>query len=369
MENRVFVSTRKGLFEFHRNNGALSQSVHHFFGDNCCNSFADPRDECLYVALDHGHFGAKLHRSDDDGKSWQEIGVPTYPSKPDDYPEPMKPAEGDPPDWSLKLAWTIEAADPDVEGTLWCGTIPGGLFYSSDRGENWELNRPLWDDPLRGEWFGGGMGLPGIHSICVDPNDCNHVVLGISCGGVWHTHDGDQSWKLSAKGMRADFMPEERAADENIQDPHLLVQSQCDPNRMWVQHHNGIFRSDDAGLTWTEIHEAGPSTFGFAVAAHPNKPETAWFIPAKNDEFRLPVDGEFVVTRTDDSGESFTVCSEGLPRPAWDLVLRHCLAIDDNGECLVMGSSTGGLYDSTDGGNNWKCVTAHLPQIYAVKVG
>jgi photosystem II stability/assembly factor-like uncharacterized protein len=58
-----------------------------------------------------------------------------------------------------------------------------------------------------------------------------------------------------------------------------------------------------------------------------------------------------------------------LPRPAWDLVLRHCLAIDDNGECLVMGSSTGGLYDSTDGGNSWKCVTAHLPQIYAVKVG
>ena len=181
MENRVLVSTRKGLFEFHRTNRTLVQTAHHFFGDNCCNSFSDPRDGCVYAMLDHGHFGVKVHRS------------------------------------------------------------------------------------------------------------------------------------------------------------------------------------DDAGLTWTEIHEAGPSTFGFAVAVHPNKPDTAWFVPAKNDELRIPVEGEFVVTRTDDSGESFSVCDEGLPRPAWDLVLRHCLDVDDDGECLVMGSSTGGLYDSTDGGNSWSCVSAHLP--------
>jgi hypothetical protein len=138
---------------------------------------------------------------------------------------------------------------------------------------------------------------------------------------------------------------------------------------MWVQHHNGIFRSDDAGLTWAEIHEAGPSTFGFAVAAHPHKPETAWFIPAMNDEMRIPEKGEFVVTRTDDSGGSFAVNNKGLPLCAWDLVLRHCLDVDDTGNCLVMGSSTGGLFDSTNGGNSWNCVTAHLPQIYAVKIG
>ena len=133
--------------------------------------------------------------------------------------------------------------------------------------------------------------------------------------------------------------------------------------------HNGIFRSDDAGLTWDEIKEAGPSTFGFAVAAHPSKPDTAWFIPGINDEMRIPVDGKFVVTRTDNAGETYTVCNDGLPDPAWDIVLRHALDVDETGEFLVVGSSTGSLFSSADGGHSWDCVSSHLPHVYAVQIG
>ncbi|MFT4592823.1 MAG: hypothetical protein ACI9JK_000522 [Phycisphaerales bacterium] len=369
MQDRILISTRKGLFEYKRDSEELLFSALHFEGDNCTLSFADPRDGCLYVALDHGHFGVKLHRSDNGGELWKEIAVPTYPVKPSDYVDAMQPAMGPPSEWLLQLIWSLVAAHTDEVGTLWCGTLPGGLFYSPDKGESWELNRPLWDDPKRGEWFGGGMMIPGLHSICVDPLDCNHIVLGISCGGIWHTHDGGASWANACKGMTADFMPKERQQDENIQDPHYLVQCKSNPNRMWVQHHNGIFRSDDAGLTWHEIKEAGPSTFGFAVAAHPSKPDTAWFVPGINDEMRIPVDGKFVVTRTDDAGASFKVQSEGLPYPAYDLVLRHAMDVDDTGEFLVMGSTTGGLFDSCNGGKNWNCVTSHLPQIYSVQIG
>ena len=122
-------------------------------------------------------------------------------------------------------------------------------------------------------------------------------------------------------------------------------------------------------MTWTEIHEAGPSTFGFAVAVHPSKPDTAWFIPAKNDEWRIPIDGKLVVTRTDDAGATFRTCSQGLPQPAWDLVLRHSLDVDEEGNFMVMGSSTGGLFASFDGGEQWSCVNAHLPPIHAVQFG
>jgi len=369
MQDRVLVSTRKGLFEFAREGDSLVMKNLHFEGDNCTLSYADPRDGCLYVALDHGHFGVKLHRSDDGGESWKEITVPAYPEKPDDYVDAMQPAMGPPAEWTLNLIWSIVAADPDEAGTLWCGTLPGGLFYSNDKGETWELNRPLWDDPKRGEWFGGGMMIPGLHSICVDPRNCQHVVLGVSCGGVWHTHDGGATWKNACSGMTADFMPEERQGDENIQDPHFMVQCPSDPERMWVQHHNGIFRSDDAGLTWCEIKEAGPSTFGFAVAVHPQNPDTAWFVPGINDEIRVPVDGKFVVTRTDDAGQTFAVHGEGMPEPAWDIVFRHGLDVDETGEFLVLGSSTGSFFCSGDGGGNWNCVSAHLPHIYAVQIG
>jgi hypothetical protein len=369
MQDRILVSTRKGLFEFERADGSLKMKRLHFEGDNCTLSFADPRDGCLYAALDHGHFGVKLHRSDNGGDSWKEITVPAYPEKPDDYVDAMQPAMGPPSEWTLELIWSLVAANPDEMGTLWCGTLPGGLFYSKDKGETWELNRPLWDDPKRGEWFGGGMMIPGLHSICVDPRNYQHVVVGISCGGVWHTLDGGQSWNNACLGMTADFMPEERQQDENIQDPHCLVQCFANPDRMWVQHHNGIFRSDDAGMTWCEIEEAGPSTFGFAVACHPKNPDTAWFVPGINDEMRIPVDGKLVVTRTADAGSSFAVNGKGLPEPAWDIVFRHGLAVDDSGEFLVMGSTTGGLFSSNDGGVTWEIVSSHLPHIYAVQLG
>lgn len=134
-----------------------------------------------------------------------------------------------------------------------------------------------------------------------------------------------------------------------------------------MQHHCGIFRSTDAGRTWNQITAAQPSAFGFAVAVHPEHPRTAWFVPAVKDACRVPVDGRFVVTRTRDGGESFDVLSEGLPTPpAWDLVFRHGLAIDETGEELAMGSTTGGLWFSANQADTWQCLSEHLPPVNAV---
>ena len=113
--------------------------------------------------------------------------------------------------------------------------------------------------------MGGGADEPGIHSICVDPRDAHHVVIGVSTGGVWRTRDGGGNWALEGKGPRAEYMPPERQFDQNVQDVHLLAQCASQPDAMWVQHHNGIFRSSDAGNTFTEITGVAPSTFGFAV--------------------------------------------------------------------------------------------------------
>jgi len=41
--------------------------------------------------------------------------------------------------------------------------------------------------------------------------------------------------------------------------------------------------------------------------------------------------------------------------------------VSADGETLAMGSSTGGLWVSEDGGRRWQCVSAHLPPIYAVR--
>ena len=113
---------------------------------------------------------------------------------------------------------------------------------------------------------------------------------------------------------------------------------------------------------------AKPSAFGFAVAAHPRDPKTAWFVPAIKDEKRYPVDAKIVVSRTRDGGKSFEVLHKGLPqRHAYDLVYRHALAVDETGERLAFGSTSGGLWISEDGGDSWATPDARLPPVAAVR--
>jgi len=268
---------------------------------------------------------------------------------------------------SLQRIWAFAAGGPDRSGELWLGTIPGGLFRSCDRGDSWERVESLWNHPDRTKWFGGGADAPGIHSILVDPRDSKRVLVAVSCGGVWETLDDGATWTVRAEGMRADFMPPERANDPVIQDPHLVVACSADFDRLWAQHHCGIWKSTDGARSWTEVKEAGPSTFGFAVAVHPKNPGTAWFVPAVSDQHRIPVDGRLVVTRTRDGGASFDVLTEGLPQEhAYDLVYRHALDIDASGERLAFGSTTGGVWVSENGGDLWSAVSLHLPPVYAV---
>ena len=270
---------------------------------------------------------------------------------------------------SLKMLWCVESAGPDREGALWAGTIPGGLFKSDDRGESWSLVTALWDRPEREKWFGGGFDEPGIHSVCVDPRDSRRVVAAMSCGGVWITEDEGESWSVHTKGMYAEFMPPERREDPAIQDPHRVVQCADAPDTYWVQHHNGAFRSTDGGRTWAEIHPS-PSKFGFAVACHPHDADTAWFVPLVKDECRLPVDGKVVVARTRAGGESFDVLREGLPQEhAYDVVYRHGLDVDSAGEVLAMGSTSGSLWISSDGGDSFESRSHFLPPIYCVRFG
>ncbi len=358
MANQFMVSTRKGWFLWRRKrkSGPWSIARTAFLGDPVTIALSDRRDGTLYAALNLGHFGRKLHRSEDGAKTWQEVGAPAFTAQPD---KPDAP--------SVELVWALEAGGADEPGTLWAGTIPGGLFRSRDRGEHWELNAPLWNQPDRSRWAGGGYPQPGIHSVCVDPRDARHVMVAVSTGGVWITRDGGASWSVGGKGMRAEYVPPEQTYDPVSQDAHLMVQSPSAPDVLWVQHHNGIFGSTDGAQSWKEF-KAQPSSFGFATAVHPERPGTAWFAPAVKDERRYPVDGRMVVTRTDDGGESFRVLHKGLPQKnAYHLIYRHGLDVDETGNTLVMGSTTGGLWTSGDGGKSWDTLSTDLPPVYAVK--
>jgi hypothetical protein len=351
MGQRLFVSTRKGLLRFVED-GGWAIAAHDFAGEPVTLTHIAP-DGTLYAALALGHFGPKLRRSSDGGATWDEVASPALP------------AVGDAPK-AVQLIWSFASA-----GTrLYCGTIPAGLFASDDRGASWTHLPALTDRPEAARWFGGGYDDAGIHSILPDPRDAATLTVGVSCGGVWRSTDAGASWALRTDGLEAVYVPPGEKFDGAIQDPHLIAACAAAPDALWMQHHNGVFASRDGGAQWTRLHTLPGSDFGFAVAAHPGDPDTAWFAPAVSDEQRFAVDGAISVSRTTDGGRSFTALRTGLPQQgAFDLVYRHGLAVDATGARLAMGSTTGGLWIGEDGGERWSAPAVRLPPVNAVIFG
>ncbi len=355
MTDRMLVATRKGLFTLDRANGNWAIAASAFAGVPVTAVLHDARDGTVYAALKHGHFGPKMHRSDDDGRTWQEIAMPAFPADTPGAP-------------TLVQVWTLEAGTPQQPGRLWAGALPAGLFRSEDRGESWQLMRALWDVPERAKWFGGGYDDAGIHTVLPDPRDPQRVFVAISCGGVWESRDDGATWSVLGKGLVAPYVPPEQANDSAVQDPHRVGRCAAAPDVMWMQHHAGMYHSADAGATWTPLRPPADD-FGFAVVAHPHDALTAWFVPAIKDELRIPRDGALAVTRTQDGGKTWQVLREGLPqRDAFDLIYRHGMDVDASGTQLAMGSTTGALWVSESAGERWQLVNAHLPPIYYVRL-
>ena len=226
----LYVGTKKGLFIIDEGRWAIGRP--HFLGDPVSAVLA--QGASIYAALNLGHFGTKLHASDDAGAHWTEVAAPSYPEQPAD-------AKG--PAWKLVQVWSLEAAG----ATVWAGTLPGGLFRSGDCGSSWTLVRSLWDQPERAEWFGGGYDVPGLHSICLHPARESDLLASVSCGGVWHSADGAATWSLRRRGCAPTYMPPEQPTTADIQDPHRIVRCDAKPEVLWCQHHNGIWRSVDEG--------------------------------------------------------------------------------------------------------------------------
>lgn len=367
---RILLGTRKGLIILEYVDGNWERIHHAFRGSRVSIVFLDERSGHLFACIEDGHFGDKLFRwnrysecksvSDVDSKEiWQDIGAPEYPAG-------SKLPNGQ--DAVLKYQWAMSAGSDSQSGRIYLGTEPGGLFVSDDDGDTFELNQPLWNHPSRLDpdlpWFGGGRDQAGIHSICVDPRNDQVIRVGISCAGVFLTEDGGLNWRPTNQGCSADFLPNPNA--EVGQDPHLLVQCKSNPNVLWQQNHCGVYISQDDGNNWRLVSESeGTVHFGFAVAVDPENSDTAWVVPAESDQVRVAVDYQFCVSRTEDGGNTWNDFRKGLPQSnCFDFALRHCLSYQDNR--LVVGTTGGSLYRSSDRGESWKSLASHLPPIYCV---
>ncbi|MFO1021728.1 MAG: exo-alpha-sialidase [Planctomycetales bacterium] len=354
---QLILGTRKGILIFERRDKSWELVREGHVGAQVTYAAVDPRNGRLYACLQHGHWGPKLHCSEDQGKTWRELPVPKYPEG-TEY-KPGKPA-------TLNYQWCLAFGSAQQPGRLYLGTVPGGLFQSDDGGENFQLVESLWNHPSRSEqWFGGGMNEPGIHSILVDPRNHDRIAVGVSVAGVFLSEDGGKTWHPRNKGLSAEFLPNPDV--EVGHDPHLVVQCESQPDILWQQNHCGIFMTRDGGANWKAVSKKGETAhFGFAVAVDPEDGNRAWVVPAESDEVRVAVNRRLCVCQTEDGGETWQVLGSGLPqKDCYDFVFRHSLDLEAN--CLAMGTVGGSLHISEDRGCSWGTVSTQLPPIYSLR--
>jgi photosystem II stability/assembly factor-like uncharacterized protein len=362
----LLLGTRKGLLTLERGSAGWQVARKAHLGNPVAYAAQDRRTGHTWACMDYGHWGQKLMRSADGGETWARVEAPKYPEgatyktgEPGEETQREVPA-------TLLYLWVLEPAVSDEPGRVYIGTVPGGLFRSDASGESFELVRGLWDHPSRLEkWFGGGKDHPGIHSILQDPRDPRRMLVGISCAGVFETTDGGETWEPRNKGLTANFLPDPNA--EIGHDPHFLTWCAANPDVLWQQNHCGIFRSEDGAQSWQLVsEEGGPAHFGFAIAADPLDPLTAWVVPAGADEQRQAVGEALCVCRTNDGGKSWSTLRKGLPQEnCYDLVFRH--GLDVSGDTLAFGTTTGNVYISEDRGDSWSCLGTHFPPVYSVR--
>lgn len=309
----------------------------------------------LWAAVNQMHWGSYLSSSDDFGRTW---------SKPEAYgikfPEESESA--------LKQIWQISLGHPDQPDTLYCGVEPAALFRSDDAGASWSLVRGLYDHPHRPQWQPGGGGLC-LHTILPDQANNQRLHIAISTGGHYRTDDGGQTWNARNAGVRAQFLPPENRYPEFGQCVHKVVSHPTNTNRLFLQNHWGLYRSDDGGDNWQDIANGVPSDFGFAMVIDHHDANTVYIVPLESDEFRCTPEAKLRVYRTRNAGESWEPLTSGLPQEnAFETVLRDGMAGDSLQPMgLYFGTRSGKLFGSNDGGESWAAIMEGLPPVVCVK--
>ena len=348
-DNQLLVGTSKGLVCYERQTSGWFLREIFFRGFPVSMIFIDSRNGDWWVALNHNHWGPKLHKSIDQGNSWMNIPLPKF--------------EGQS---SLKKIWVMAEAGSRQPGNYWIGTEPAALFYSD--GQNHSLVDSLWNHSSKVKdkmWFGTGRNDPFLHSVLVNPMEESDIIVAISSAGIFRSQNAGESWSPNNEGLVAAYLPNPHSATGH--DPHMILHCMNDLNVIWQQNHCGIFLSKDRGQHWTRVSDPDfHPHYGFCLVIDSKRPECAWVIPAQSDEERVAPDLALAVYHTTDFGISWIRMDNGLPPyPTFDIVLRNAFDYR-NGE-LAFGTNNGNLYISENRASSWKLISHNLANILSVK--
>jgi photosystem II stability/assembly factor-like uncharacterized protein len=356
MSTVLMIGTRKGLWIATSDDDRADWSMtgpHHDM-EEVYSCLVDTRGGSprLRAGASSPWLGSRVRWSDDLGATWQEdpSGGPRFDAD-----------RGT----SVERVWQLAAGTEP--GVVWAGTEPGAVWRSTDDGRTFALEDALWDHPHRPEW-NAGYGGQAFHTILPHPDDPASVTVAISTGGVYQTSDGGASWHPRNQGIRAVFLPEGQQYPEFGQCVHKVARHPSRPERLFLQNHGGVYRSDDHAASWQPIHDGLPVDFGFPVVVDPHDPDTVYVFPIGAGESRYPPEARARVWRSQDAGATWEPLDHGLPDHFYVGVMRDAMVADDHDPVgLYVGARNGAVWASADAGASWHPVVANLPDVLVVR--
>lgn len=364
---RVLVGTKKGAFILTSDERRQAWTVEgpHFAGWEIYHFKGSPADpNRLYASQNTSWFGQIIQRSDDGGQTWTPMDNKfTY-----DGPTGTHLwYDGTPHPWEFKRVWHLEPSldDPDM---VYAGVEDAAMFRTTDGGKSWHELTALRSHPSASKWAPGAGGL-GVHTILLDPVHKGRIYIAISAAGAFRSDDAGASWRPINKGLQSRY----ELPDPNVEVGHCVHRiafHPSNPDRLYMQKHWDVLRSDNGGELWTEVSGNLPTDFGFPIDVHAHEPETIYVVPITSDSLHYPPDGKLRVYRSRTGGNEWEPLTNGLPqKDCYVNVYRDAMAVDRLDSCGVYFGTTGGqVYVSPDGGDHWSAIVDNLPAVLSVEV-
>jgi photosystem II stability/assembly factor-like uncharacterized protein len=235
------------------------------------------------------HFG--VYKTTNGGDTWTSIGPIVRVPSVDVY----------------ELA--IDPSNPNTVYAAILSTTGFGVYKTTDGGANW-ASTPL---------------ATNGYALALSPSAPNRLVAGTTLG-AWRTGDGAASWNEANVGM-----------------PNTAIRSIASatpPGPIFAGATSGkVYRSDDGGLSWLPNPAVVSDDQISALAVDPTNPAIVY----------AGTFGTRGIHKSSDGGATWSPLSTGSPAP----LNGYALVVDPTNPAIVYAAGFGGVFRSTQGGNNW----------------
>ena len=225
-----------------------------------------------------------------------------------------------------------------VTQALYAGTYGGGVYKGTDGGATWTL-----------------LGLTGtsVTALAIDPQMPTTLYAGAYWGGVFKSMDGGATWSPTGAGP---FMVNALAIDPLT--PNTIYAADAYVGDVGFTWYGGVFKSTDAGATWTATGLASGDFGGLLIDS--KTPTTLYACGLWLIDWQTGAKGVFKST---DGGATW---STSVSDPSWSC----SVVIDPQTPSTRYAGTASGVVKSTDGGTTWSAVNTGLTDILlAYQVG